>query len=127
MDLYRYSYCCCQSKYNFNNTSIEVNAKNINIAMSLNNESIDSLKHANAEGVCRIQKGFKKGRMYFYFFDAEETFEEQATLALLSATTRSIRRGKRDKDSEPNIELPAGPKHPIPDKKTDNWSRLKQI
>jgi hypothetical protein len=67
--------------------------------------NIDSLKHANADGVYRIQKGFKKGRMYFYFFDAEETLAEQATLASLSTTTRSTRRGKRDKDSEPSSEL----------------------
>jgi hypothetical protein len=115
------------SKYNFNNTSTDVNSMNIGKPLSLNNQSIDSLKHANADGVYRIEKGFKKGRMHFYFFAAEETLAEQATLASLSTITRSTRRSKRDKKSESSSELSAGPKHPVPDNKSDDSSKLKQI
>jgi hypothetical protein len=55
------------AKYNFNNTSIEVNKKNIGKVLAMNNGSIDNLKVANAEGVYRIARHFRSGTMLFFF------------------------------------------------------------
>jgi hypothetical protein len=57
--------------------------------------------------------------LLLFFFIDEEPLAEQTTLALLFTTTRSTRRGKRDKDTEPNSEVPASPEHPIPDNRDD--------